>query len=66
MAFQIRITTRTGQIKMQKDAITGQVRSFETRERAQKAADGSFALARCDWKNQGRRLAKFEVIEVAA
>jgi hypothetical protein len=66
MTFQVRITTRTGQAKFQKDAITGNARTFETRERAQKAADSSFALARCDWKNEGRRLSKLEVVEVAA
>jgi hypothetical protein len=66
MTFQVRITTRTGQVKFQKDAITGKGRTFETRERAQQAADSSFHLARCDWKNNGRRLSKYEVIEVGA
>lgn len=65
MAYQIKITTRTGQVKIQKDAITGKARVFETIERAQKAADSSFALARCDWKNAGRRLPRFEVVAVA-
>ena len=66
MSFQVRITTRTGQVKIQKDAITGKARTYETRERAQNSADSSFALARCDWKNQGRRLSKYEVVEVGA
>ncbi len=66
MTIQIEVTTRTGEKKIIRDAITLRPRSYETMQDAQAAADSHFALARCDWKNQGRRLPRYRFIETAA
>lgn len=49
--------------KFLKDGITQKVRVYDTREDAQTFADSCFANDRADWKYQGRRLPKFEVVE---
>lgn len=63
MTFQI---TRTHQNRtvILKDGITRKVLNFKTREDAQVFADSCFANARCEDKNQGRRLPQYNVVEV--
>lgn len=63
MAYQIEVTTRTGQKKILRDAITTRPRSYETLEDAQISAASHFAFARADWKNQGRRLPTYRFIQ---
>ena len=65
MTYQI---TRTHQNRTSvlKNGIDRKPFSFATREDAQAFADSCFASARCDDKNQGRRLPKYEVVEEAA
>lgn len=62
MTFQI-TKTQHGRTVILKDGITCKPRSFETREHAQAFANSCFANDRCDWKNQGRKLPKYEVRE---
>jgi hypothetical protein len=65
MTFQIQVTRRN-ETKLVKNAIDMKVMNFETRDHAEHFANSMFQNARCDWKNQGRRLPKFEVVEVGA
>lgn len=65
MTYQIEVTRR-GSTKILKDAVTCKPLSYETIESAKRAADSHFALARCDWKNEGRKLPTYRFIETAA
>ena len=58
--YQITRTVK-GNKRVIKDKLTMQPKRFETAELAQKFADGMVALARCDWKMEGRALPRFTV-----
>ena len=60
MAFQISIT-RNGSTKVLKNPLTNAPHEFDARERAQTFADSCLANQRCDYRNQGKRLPKYEV-----
>jgi hypothetical protein len=63
MTFQI-TRTHKGRTAVLKNPITMKAHTFETREDAARFASSCFQTERCDWKNEGRRLAKYEVREV--
>jgi hypothetical protein len=59
--FKVIIKRRNGETKALKDGITRKVMVWDSREDAQAFADSCFANARCDYKNQGRRLPTYSV-----
>ncbi len=62
MTFQI-ARTHQNRTAILKNGITRKVMTFAAREDAQAFADSCFANARCDDKNQGRRLPQYRVVE---
>jgi hypothetical protein len=62
MTYQI-TRTKNGRTVTLKNAINLKPHTFETREDAEHFANSCFQTERSDWKNQGRRLATFRVIE---
>lgn len=64
MTFQV-TRTANGSKKVLKNGVTLKAMTFDTHEDAQAFADSCFANARADWKNEGRKLPKYEVTEAA-
>lgn len=60
--YQIK-RTQHAHVAILKDGINRKIRNFETQEDAQIFANSCLANDRCDYKFQGRKLPKYEVIE---
>ena len=58
------VITKAGHTTVVKDAISRRVMTWESQSDAETFAHSMFALARCDWKNEGRLLPRFAVVPV--
>jgi hypothetical protein len=62
MTFQI-TRTQNGRTVTLKNGISRKPHTFETRDDAEHFANSCFQTERADWKNEGRRLPTFTVVE---